>query len=185
MFAYHVNDPERYGVVEFDPAMRAVSIEEKPAAPRSSWAVTGLYFYDAAVVDIAADLKPSPRGELEITDVNKAYLERGKLSVELMGRGLCLARRRHAGQPDRGGGIRPHAGEAAGLQDLLSGGDRVRQGLHRCGPAGGPRQPLRQERLWPVSARPRAGAAIGSAGRRGGSKERYSASRTHMFVTMP
>ena len=89
VFAYHVNDPERYGVVEFDAGMRAVSIEEKPASPRSSWAVTGLYFYDAAVVDIVADLKPSARGELEITDVNRAYLERGKLSVEVMGRGYA------------------------------------------------------------------------------------------------
>ena len=89
VFAYHVTDPERYGVVEFDDAMRAVSIEEKPKAPRSNWAVTGLYFYDADVVAIARDLKPSRRGELEITDVNKAYLAAGKLSVELMGRGYA------------------------------------------------------------------------------------------------
>ena len=89
VFAYHVSDPERYGVVEFDREMRAVSIEEKPKSPRSNWAVTGLYFYDSQVVDIAAGLRPSARGELEITDVNRAYLERGQLSVEMMGRGYA------------------------------------------------------------------------------------------------
>jgi glucose-1-phosphate thymidylyltransferase len=89
VFAYHVRDPERYGVVEFDSDLRAISIEEKPKAPRSSWAVTGLYFYDGQVVDIAANLTPSARGELEITDVNRAYLERGQLTVEMMGRGYA------------------------------------------------------------------------------------------------
>ena len=89
VFGYHVTDPDRYGVVEFDAQMRAVSIEEKPVKPKSNWAVTGLYFYDAQVTDIAANLKPSPRGELEITDVNRIYLERGQLSVEIMGRGYA------------------------------------------------------------------------------------------------
>ena len=89
VFAYTVKDPERYGVVEFGPDDRAIEIVEKPKAPRSPWAVTGLYFYDSQVVDIARSLKPSPRGELEITDVNRAYLDRGQLHVERLGRGIA------------------------------------------------------------------------------------------------
>jgi glucose-1-phosphate thymidylyltransferase len=97
IFAYHVRDPERYGVVTFDDKHRVVSIEEKPTAPRSSYAVTGLYFYDTEVLDIAASLRPSARGELEITDINAIYLERGTLDVALLGRGIAWL---DTGNPD-------------------------------------------------------------------------------------
>ncbi len=116
VFAYQVTDPERYGVIEFGGDGRAISIEEKPAAPRSSWAVTGLYFYDAQVVGIAASLRPSRRGELEITDVNRAYLERGALHVERMGRGFAwLDTGTHASLLDAGNFVRTLE-ERQGLQ---------------------------------------------------------------------
>ena len=89
VFAYHVHDPERYGVAEFDPSGKVLSLEEKPKQPKSNYAVTGLYFYDNQVVDLARNLKPSPRGELEITDLNRLYLEKGQLDVEIMGRGYA------------------------------------------------------------------------------------------------
>ncbi|WP_284213065.1 glucose-1-phosphate thymidylyltransferase RfbA [Comamonas jiangduensis] len=89
VFAYHVQDPERYGVAEFDASGKVLSLEEKPAVPKSNYAVTGLYFYDSQVVELAKSLQPSPRGELEITDLNKLYLEKGQLNVQLMGRGYA------------------------------------------------------------------------------------------------
>jgi glucose-1-phosphate thymidylyltransferase len=89
VFAYHVTDPERYGVVDFDAGGRAISLEEKPEKPTSNWAVTGLYFYDNQVVDMARDLQPSPRGEIEITDINRLYMEKGQLSVSKLGRGYA------------------------------------------------------------------------------------------------
>ena len=120
MLAYHVSDPERYGVVELDNNARAISIEEKPVAPRSNWAITGLYFYDQQIVDIAANLKPSARGELEITDINRVYLEAGELHVAQMGRGYAWL---DTGTPDS-------LSEAADFVRALE----KRQGFRICSP---------------------------------------------------
>ena len=119
MFAYAVNDPERYGVVEFDADRRAISLEEKPAKPKSRYAVTGIYFYDQQVVQISEGLKPSPRGELEITDVNRHYLELGQLRTESSGPRHRVARHRNARLPARRRQFHPDDRTATGPEGRL------------------------------------------------------------------
>jgi len=128
VFAYQVKDPERYGVVQFDKEHKALNIEEKPKQPRSNWAVTGLYFYDNSVVGIARDLKPSARGEYEITDVNRAYLDSGHLQVQCMGRGIAWLDTGTYDSLLSSSQFRPDARGAAGPESGLRRGNRLCQG---------------------------------------------------------
>ena len=132
VFAYQVRDPERYGVVKFDSDGRALTIEEKPRQPVSNWAVTGLYFFDENVVRYAAEVKPSARGELEITDVNSRYLLESALNVERMGRGYAWLDTGTFDSHDRSRQLRANSGTTTRNEDLLSGGDCVPNGIHHA-----------------------------------------------------
>ncbi len=160
VFGYPVKDPERYGVVEMTADGKVTSIEEKPLRPKSNLAVTGLYFYDNRVVDIAANLKPSPRGEIEITDVNRAYMEWGELHVHADGPGLRLARHRHAGFAARGGAVRADPRDPAGPAHRRAGGGRLPRRLHRRRPAAEARRGAEEVQLRRLSAEARRGRLL-------------------------
>lgn len=129
IFGYYVNDPERFGIVEFDENGKVISVEEKPQHPKSNYCITGLYFYDRRVVEMAKRVKPSARGELEITTLNDMYLQDGSLDVKLLGPRLCLAGYGHHGQPGGRGGLCAHGGKAPVHQDFRPGGDCLQERL--------------------------------------------------------
>ena len=159
IFGYHVKDPERFGVVEFDQNKRVLSVEEKPQNPRSNYCVTGLYFYDNRVVEKARQVRPSARGELEITDLNRLYLEDDRLKVQSARPGLCVARHRHGRESHGRGGLCPDGAEPAGRHHFRAGRGGLSHGLAHEGAAAGCRCAVSQRALRRASARGRGGQA--------------------------